>query len=183
MDCERFYHHLFAPVAAEYGPLDPQTRFHLIGFDAGGPVNYCTVGADRGEQFVTCVTCELAPRSEQQRNSSGGYELLMTCDDEKWCSAALTRLAQMSLEVIFDHGHTVDIGPWVGPAFPVQGIAFEHFATVCFERRDYGILLCQGLSRPELEFAQQFDVEQLLQRRRAKGIYPKTSVKHHREIG
>jgi hypothetical protein len=176
MNYEVFYNHLFAPVASEYDALDPKTRFHIIGFDAGGPVNYRTVGADRREQFVTCVTCELAPRAEQQPNSVGTYELLMTCDDEQWCSSALTRIAQMTMDTAFDDGHTLDIQPWVGSDFPVQGIAFEHFASVSFEGRDYGILRCHGITRPELEFAQQSDVGQLLQRRRVEGIYPRTHV-------
>jgi hypothetical protein len=73
-------------------------------------------------------------------------------------------------------GHTLDIQPWVGADFLVQGIAFEHFAAVSFDGRDYGILRCHGITRPELEFAQQTNVGQLLQRRRVEGVYPRTHV-------
>jgi hypothetical protein len=176
MDYQAFYSQLFEPVAAEYGALDPQTRTAVIGFDAGGPVSYRTVGADQQEPFVTCVTCELAVRSDQQPSTVGTYELLMTCNDESWCSSTLTDIAAMSLETAFDHGHTLDIGGWVGSDYPLQGIAFEQFAAVSYEGRNYGILRCHGIAREELVFAQQHSVDQLLERLRIAGIYPKTNV-------
>ncbi len=176
MNYEAFYQKLFEPVIAEYGPLDPKTRFHIVGFDAGGPVNYQVVASPTGGEFVTCVTCELAPRSEQQPSSVGPYELLMTCDDEAWCSTTLTDIAQMSLQAAFDHGHSLDIKPWVGPAFPVQGIVFERYATLSAGSGSFAILRCHGVTRSELEFAQQFSVDQLLDLLRAAGIYPRTSV-------
>jgi len=179
MNYEAFYEKLFEHVITEYGSLDPKTRFHIIGFDGGGPVNYRTIGSDTGEPYVTCVTCELAPRTEQKANNNGRYELLMTCDDENWCSSTLTDIAQMSLDVAFGHCHTLDMLPWVGRDFPLQAIVFEQFATVSFEGQSYGIMRCHGITRSELDFARKHGSETLFARLKTAGIFPKTSI--HRQ--
>jgi len=175
MDYKRFYKQLFQPIEERIGHVDEASIMALIGFDCGGPVTLCTVGRRR-EPFVTYVTCELAGRDEQQPAEFGRYEVMMTCDDEKWAHEMLTKIGQMSLESVFEHGHTADIGQVAGPDFPLQGLIAEEFARVKIDERGYGILRFHGVTRAELEFAMESGTDALLERLRRAGVYPKTSI-------
>src|SRR5687767_6103085 len=132
MDYNRFYAQLYRPIEERIGRVDEATIMAIVGFDCGGPVSLCTVGYGR-EQFVTYVTCELSVRDEQQPAGFGRYEVMMTCDDEAWARKILTKIGQMSLESVFEHGHTVDIGEIVGPDCPLQGLVVEEFARATID--------------------------------------------------
>jgi hypothetical protein len=179
MDYQQFYKHLFRPIEERIGPIDQTSIMAIIGFDCGGPVSLCTVG--RGfEQFVTYVTCELAVRDEQKPAEFGRYEVMITCDDERWAHNTLTKLGQMSLEGVFGHGHTIDIGLVAGPDCPMQGLVVEEFARVMVDGKPYGILYFHGVTRTELEFAMESGTDKLLGRLRVAGVHPRTSI-HRRE--
>jgi hypothetical protein len=179
VDYQRFYKQLFQPIEERIGHVDEASIMAIIGFDCGGPVTLCTVGYGR-EQFVTYVTCELSVCDEQQPAEIGRYEVMMTCDDEAWARKILTKIGQMSLESVFGHGHTVDIGQMVGPDCPLQGLIVEEFARVTVDGRDYGILRFHGVTRSELEFAMESGANELLERLGRAGVYPRTSI-HRRE--
>ena len=179
MDYNQFYAQLYRPIEERIGRVDETTIMAIVGFDDGGPVRLCTVGYGR-EQFVTYVTCELAVREEQQPAEFGRYEVMMTCDDEAWASEILTKIGQMSLENVFEHGHSVDLGQIVGPYCPLQGLVVEEFARVTVDGRGYGLLRFHGVTRSELEFAIEAGTEELLERLGRAGIYPRTSI-HRRE--
>jgi hypothetical protein len=83
MDYRTFYSKLFRPLAKAVGPIDRDTIVALIGFDFGGPLNFCTIGAKKKNPVVTYVSCELAVRKEQVPSSRGRFELMCHCDDEK----------------------------------------------------------------------------------------------------
>jgi Suppressor of fused protein (SUFU) len=175
MDEHRFYTELFAPLERTIGPLDSDTIVAIVGFDVGGPLNFCTIGHGKG-RFTTYVSCELAVRSEQQPAEFGRYELLTTCDDEKWVRSIVTDIGRMSLEVAFDDGHTLDIGSWVEPTDFIQGVVFE---TVCESEIDgeaYGVLRVVGVSRPEMDFARAHGSSSLLERLTKAGVYPNTTA-------
>src|SRR5262245_9005958 len=177
MNYQEFYSKLFKPVEEEIGILDRETIVSIVGFDWGGPLNICTIGRKQKKKFVTYVTCELAVRDDQKIGGIGPYELMMTSDDENWSRSVLTNVGRMSLEELFEHGHTLDIAPWVKKQFPVQGIAFEQFAKIKIGRRKYGILRCHGITRAELEFAQQQGVDRLIRHLKEDGVYPNTSIR------
>ena len=179
MDYKRFYKQLFQPIGERIGHVDEATIMAIVGFDYGGSVSLRTVGYGR-EQFVTYVTCELAVREEQQPAEFGRYEVMMTCDDEAWARNILTKIGQMSLEDVFEHGHTVDIGQIVGADIPLQGLVVEEFARVTVDGRDYGILRFHGVTRSELEFAMESGADELIERLGHAGVYPHTSI-HRRE--
>lgn len=176
MNYHDFYAKLFKPVEADIGSLDEDSIVAIIGFDFGGPLNFCTVGRERKDEFITYVSCELAVRDDQPVGEIGPYELLMTCNDEDWCMPVLTDIGRMSLEELFEHGHTLDLGPLVEKSFPIQGIVFEEFARVRIKLRRYGILRCHGITRAEMEFAQQYGVGELIDRLIEAGVYPKTDT-------
>jgi hypothetical protein len=179
MDYQRFDKQLFQPVEERIGHVDEASIMAIIGFDCGGPVTICTVGRGR-ERFVTYVTCELSVRDKQLPAEFGRYEVMMTCDDERWAHNILTKLAHMSLECVFRQGHTIDISPVVGADCSVQGLVVEEFARVTIEGQPYGILYFHGVTRSELEFAMKVGADTLLERLKQAGIYPRTSI-HRRE--
>ena len=176
MDYQRFYKQLFQPIEERIGRIDEGSIMAIIGFECGGPVTLCTVGRGR-EQFVTYVTCELSVRDEQKPAEFGRYEVMMTCDDERWAHNILTKFGQMSLENVFGNGHTIDISPVAGPDCPVQGLVVEEFARVTIDGQPYGILYLHGVTRSELEFAMESGTDALLARLKQSGIYRRTSVR------
>jgi hypothetical protein len=145
------YDALFAPLVARHGQFDAATLTAIVGFDAGGPISLCTIGRDRLAPLITYVTCELAVRPEQVESEFGPYELLTASDDEDWAHSILTDVGRMTLETAFGHHHTLDIGAWVEPADPVQGILFALEYQTEIEGKPYGVLRCIGIKRLELE--------------------------------
>jgi hypothetical protein len=177
MDDHEFYLRLFAAFRPHIGPIDKNTIVAIVGFDAGGPLNFCTIGAERAERFVTYISCELAVRREQQPSEFGRYELLISCDSEKWVRSIVTEIGRMSLETVFGHHHTLDIGAWVEPGDLIQGVVFEEVCAAHVDGQNYGILRCVGITRSELEFALQRGSAELLDCLREAGVYPNTSVR------
>jgi hypothetical protein len=176
MTQDDFYAKLFAPLERELGRVDPVTLVAIVGFDAGGPLNFCTVGS-RSRRRVAYVSCELAVRREQIPSDFGRYELLCSCDDEQWVRSHVSDIGRMSLEARFGHHHTLDIGPWVRPRDPIQGVLFEKVYATRIGRTSYGVLRCIGITRPEMELARGEGVPRLLSRLAKARVYPHTSVR------
>jgi hypothetical protein len=76
------------------GPMDRTALIAIIGFDVGGPLCFRTIGQTRRRKFVTNVSCGLAVREDQVCCSLGPFNLMMTCNDEKWCRSTLSRIAE-----------------------------------------------------------------------------------------
>jgi hypothetical protein len=169
---KQFYKSLFAPLTRAVGPVDKTTLVALVGFDAGGPLSFCTIGRDQRQEFITYVSCELAIRPEQMPSDDGRFELLASCDDERWARSILTDIGRMSFEVAFGAGHTLDIGPWVGAAHSIQGVVFEQVYSIEVSGERYSILRCLGLTRSELEIAQEHGSAVALSSIKARGAYP-----------
>jgi|SRR5581483_2780094 len=181
MDYKRFYKQLFQPIEERVGHVDEASITAIVGFDCGGPVTLCTVVRGQ-EQFVTYVTCELSVRKEQPPAECGRYEIMMTCDDERWAHNMLTKVGQMSLESAFGNGHTIDISALVGADCPVQGLVVEEFARVIVDGQPFGILFLHGLTRSELQFAMEAGADKVLGLLRRAGIYPRTSVRRKESV-
>jgi hypothetical protein len=182
MDCRRFYKQLFAPLAASLGTMDAQTIVAIVGFEAGGPLNFCTIGQGSGRPCVTYVSCELAVRDEQRPTDVGRYELLVSCDDELWVRSVVTRIGRMSFETVFGNGHTLDIGPWVCRDDPLQGVVFEQVCNCRIDVQDYGIFRIIGVSRAEMKYSREHGTPALLAKLKAAGVYPDTQVKRNSVI-
>jgi hypothetical protein len=172
MDYLRFYRQLFAPLESSLGLIDRDTIVALVGFDAGGPLNFSTIGSERGDRCITYVSCELAIREDQHPSEIGRFELLATCDDERWVRSILSDIGRMTLEGSFGPGHTMDIGPWVSPDASVQGVVFEEACRCRIGGERFGVLRVLGVSRTELEYAQKHGTPALQERLKAAGVYP-----------
>ena len=181
MDYRSFYKQIYAPLEATHGQIDTNTIVAIIGFDAGGPLNFCTIGRDVGSSIVTYVSCELAVRDEQLPNDNGRYELLASCDQEDWVRSILSNIGRMSLETVFNDGDTMDIGGWVNdgwfkPKPPLQGVLFKTEATSTVNGQLFSVLRCIGITRSEMEHAQSYGAQSLISLLERNGIYPHTIV-------
>lgn len=176
MDYKKFYAELFAPLETRYGPIDRDTICAIMGFDGGGPLSFCTIGAKRGEPFVTYISCELAVRDEQQPSEHGRYEFICSSDDEEWVRSIVSNLGRMSLETVLGHGHTVDIGPCVATEAPIQAVLLTEEERVEVAGGHFAICRVTGLCRPELDFCIQHGAERLISALKAHGIFPNTKV-------
>lgn len=176
MDYRQFYRQLFAPLESQIGPIDVKTIFAIIGFDCGGPLNFCTVGTEREERAITYITCELAVREEQVPSEFGGYEFLCSCDDEQWVRSNISKLGRMSLRTKFGHGHTVDMGEVVGSDAPIQAVVLEKQCSAIIDGQRYGILRVIGLTRAEMVYKRSRGVPALLRLLKRGGVYPHTLV-------
>ena len=120
------------------------------------------------------VSCELAVRSEQQPAERGRFELLVHCADEQWVRSVMSDIGRMTLDVAFDDGHSLDIGPWVEPDGSIQGVTFERACTATIGGSPCCVLRVIGVTRPELAFAQERGVPALHSLLRKAGVYPRT---------
>jgi len=176
MDYKTFYAELFAPLEDRLGPIDRDTICAIVGFDAGGPLSFCTIGGKRDVRHVTYISCELAVRDEQRPSEHGRYEFICTCDDEEWVRSVISNLGRMSLETELGHGHTVDIGPLVRNDAPIQAvlITVEEQLEIAGER--FAIHRATGITRDELNHAIDQDSESLLAVLRAHRFFPNTTI-------
>ncbi len=176
MDYEAFYDQLFRPIETTFGKLDPNTIFHIMGFDCGGPLNFSTVGVEATSTFVTYVSCELAVRDEQVASSDGRFELMCHSNDEDWVRLVLTSVGRLSLEAQLDHGHTVDVSQIVPDGATLRGIVLERFAAVQIDRADFCILRVHGITEAEMQIVREQGAEMLFEKLRAAGVYPNTDI-------
>lgn len=175
-DAQTSYAELFKPVEQAFGKLDKDTLVAIVGFPLGGPPNISTVGLDRGEQFVSYLTCELACYQRQKPSSVGPYEVLITSNDQTWARSALTSVGQMSFEAALDDGHSLDLGPQLEASSKLQGLIFERFSDSKIKGKQFGILRAIGVTRAELDWCREHSVEALVEKLKAAGIYPLTDV-------
>jgi Suppressor of fused protein (SUFU) len=176
MELSEFYLQLFASLEADLGTRSARTLVPIVGFTVGGPLPFCTFG-DRDTDFVHYVSCELAVNLSQKPCSVGRYELLCTADDREWVRSVVSDVGRMSLDVCLDEGHVIDIAPWVGNSVFLQGIVLECATRVQIDGVSFGVLRVIGVTRDELEHAQQFGVAALLERFKQQGSYPRTTAR------
>jgi hypothetical protein len=175
-DPQAFYGQLFKPVEKEFGKLDGKTLTSIIGFSGGGPVSLSTVGVARGERFITYVSCELACYRGQKASSAGPYEVLITCNDQRWARLATSAVGEMSFEAKLDHEHSLDLGPRLEKGAGLQGVIFERFSSSKYLGMKYGIFRIIGVTRAELDWCEEHSVGKLLQKLKQGGGYPNTDV-------
>ncbi len=172
----------FALLDDRIGPFDRPFQFRVFPFDAGGALNFLTVGVGRGDSFITYVSWDLFGHEQQKRGGLGRYELLVVDDDQKWCVDVLTKIGRQSLQEVFEPGDTLDIGSWVEPEAPIQGVVFEDALRQELSGEPCGVLRCIGITRPELEFAKSHGPGMLAERLQQAGVYPHTVVQRNRSV-
>jgi hypothetical protein len=81
------------------------------------------------------------------------------------------------MEIKFGHRHSLDIGAWIEPDAPIQGLLLEREATVEIDNKKYGVMRVIGVTRAELGLAVTKGVPQLLAKLKKAGVYPDTDVR------
>jgi hypothetical protein len=94
-----------------------------------------------------------------------------------WVRKTVSDIGRMSLEEAFADGDTLDLGPTVGANDPIQGVVFEKVCAVEIDGENYGILRCIGISRAEMEYAQQCGSASLLELLKRHGVHPRTDIR------
>jgi hypothetical protein len=168
-----FYEQLLMPLVETYGPVQ-RILSAIVGFDSGGPVKTCILGAGPSEKMHAFVTCELAVRTDQKSGSLGRYELLTVCDSPEWAHATLSRIAHLSMNDALDAEHAIDLRSMPKLPGSFEGVLVEVFTRRQIEGRDYAIVRCIGITRPEMEFARREGTERLRQRLLAADAYAAT---------
>ena len=167
----------FKSIDKRVGPFDRPFQFRPFPFEAGGSLNFLTVGA--GRALVTYVSWDLLGQQRQKRGKMGRYELLATCDSERWCWDVLTNIGRQTLLEVFEPEDSMEISQW-GSAFGLSGVVFEEAFSarirVGWQREPCGLLRCIGITQAELEFTQKRGAKALMERLKRAGIYPNTLV-------
>lgn len=177
MNYKAFYDKLLQPVVTTIGEFDDSTLSSVVGFDAGGPLSFRTITESNSNSTKTYVSCELAVRQKQLPSSNGRFELMAICDDEDWVRSVLTNIGEMSFDAAFDHGHTLDIGPWVDDDSKIQGVMFDCAFKCEVDKTPYCILRVVGLHRDELAVCQRVGVDRYISILKDHGIFPATLTK------
>jgi hypothetical protein len=154
----------------------------IVGFDAGGPLSFSTIGRQEDREFVTYISCELAVREEQVPSGHGRFELMCHSNDQSWVRKVLSKIGEMSLEAQFDHGHTVDFSEILGPDSNLTGVLLERYLVTEIEGKEYSIFRVHGITKEEMRFAFDQGEEPLFTMLKKEGVYPHTDI-HRRTVG
>lgn len=124
----------------------------------------------------TYVTSDLTdPKSNQVLSEIGNYELMIcTRSESKWAAGIISDIAQYTLKKVVNPGDTMEID------FPdtskLEALLFveQELPTYRFWGREYGILLCVGITKSELEYSFRTSTKSLLEILEKNEIIPYT---------
>jgi len=147
-----------------------------LGFDIGG-------GADvyiykNHIDGVVYLTADLIGK-KQVKNSIGNYEL-MICHSEAqdWGASLISKLSYYTLESSLNSGETMNLGGnFVLDNSEIKALIFSKYADFKVKGKKYGILLVVGITADELDWARENGGENLIEKLKNAGVYPKTDFK------
>jgi hypothetical protein len=128
---------------------------------------------------TTYVTCDLIADPRQVTNALGHFELMMvTPQDDDWAPQILSRVAKYSRSVPIEPGEVMELGTEAPGDTQIKGLLFT---TADIEPKQFqvlgvtsSLLLCVGITTPELEAARVHGALPLLHALREKRILPFT---------
>ena len=177
IDYRKLYRAFVPVLEHELGTKDESVIHAIIGFEFGGPPDLLRFQNPPGIRGTFYVTSDLLFFSRQPKNSLGRYEVAICLPEENdWAQRVLFKLSQATVEEVFDVGHTADITAWVSAACPIKGLLFTKLISFEFEGQPFGVLLCVGITRAELDFAIAHGSEELLTRLKTAGVFPITDT-------
>ena len=147
----------------------------MFGPDAGGAAD--VIRFRQHLDGVVYVTSELIGCDSQLPSSMGNYELMICQREESnWGPSIISRLANYTLETAVEPGQTMSIDSAVPNDSTINAFLFDSFADFEVLDREAGLLLCLGITRPELNFCHANGADQLLKKLKAANIYPFTDL-------
>ena len=175
VDYRKLYNAFVPVLERELGRKDEAVIHAIIGFEFGGPPDLLRFRNPPGVSGMFYVTSDLLFFERQPRNSLGRYEVAICVPAEsKWAEHLLYKLAQATVEEVFDAGDTADITEWVDPECALKGLLFTKLVGFEFSGQPFGALLCVGVTRPELDYALEHGSEALLTWLKAAQAFPVT---------
>jgi len=133
-----------------------------------------------GGEYETYVTSDVVALTHQLRSQDGFFELLMTCNDQKFAQWSLTQVAALGEQQVLNDGSVVR---FTGKSVPLAGVVLERFSTFTFKGAPYAIFRCHGSSATELQLAEDHGLEAFIDLRKRRGVYPRTLVSKQAEKG
>jgi Suppressor of fused protein (SUFU) len=128
---------------------------------------------------ATYVTAEMTGEDVGQRRSTLGNYELMICTQQELPKAAdlVSKLARYTCDATLEPEHTMDVPDYFGDS-TIRALLFTHprDEPVRFEFLDqsYGLLLCIGITAPELAFARSVGANELLRLLNEHRVFPYT---------
>lgn len=177
LDNRKLYDSFVTALEKELGPKDPTVTHAIIGFEFGGPPDVHYFRSAPGVRGIFYVTSDLLFFKAQPKNSLGQYEMAVCVPaEDKWARQLLSKLSRATVREAFDEGHTADITAWVAAECPIKGLLFTKLVSFEFNQQSFGVLLCVGITRAEMDHSLAHDSVDLLSRLKAAGVFPVTDL-------
>jgi hypothetical protein len=162
------------------GPHDPEVFRSSIPIEMGGAADVLQFRSF--VQGIAYVTCEMAAQADQAPGLWERYELMMcTREDTLWAASAVGQLAALTFDQPFRPGGFLDIEGDVPEGSTVTAVLFDQPdlppASLPPGETTFGILLCIGITSDEFEACQSQGPRAVLERLRARHIFPFTDLK------
>jgi hypothetical protein len=130
----------------------------------------------------TFVTADLVGDTRQLESGLGQYELMIcTRAREDWAPNLISRLARYTLDATLEPLHTMDIGPALPKHSTLSALLFaepdvpvNQFTVL---GRRCGLLLCIGITEPELWACQRGRQQVVLAALRDRSVFPFTDLR------
>lgn len=159
-----------------FGGTDDPIRKAFPPFYSGGAADVLTFR--KHVAGVTYVTASLIGDSQSKPNALGQYELMICVrKDAGWASDLISKLGHYTTEAVLAPNDTMDIGPALPRPTELTSFLFLPFSKIRVDGKDAAVMLCLGITADELEFIQDHDVEDLVEKLKERKIYPFTDPK------
>lgn len=176
-DYRKLYRAFVPVLERELGRKEDAVIHPIIGFEFGGPPDLLLFRDTPGVKGTTYVTSDLLFFERQPKNSLGRYEVAICLSTEsEWAQHVLFKLAQATVEEVFDVGHTADITTWVDPECVIKGLLFTKLVSFEFGGQPFGALHSVGITRNELDYVLKHGSDELLRPLKAAGAFPATDL-------
>lgn len=168
-----------AALEALLGKADDGVLHSMVPLELGGFSDVLTFR--RYLPGVAYVTAELIGSDGQKANRLGKYELMMCMRAESdWAGNLVSRLARYTLDAKLEPGETMDIGPAVPEGSSIEALLFTvpdlPKPTLDVLGVRAGLLLCIGITGPELAACHGHGASEVVAILKQKGIFPYTDL-------
>jgi hypothetical protein len=168
-------------LEAVLGPPTERVFHAVIPLDLGGSAD--VLEFRKHVPGSTYVTADLVgPLSGQPQNTLGQYELMIcTREPEDWAPNLISRLARYTLEAVLEPSETMDMAPALPEGSAISAFLFTQPQLVSNELhvlgQRCGLLLCLGITTPELQACFEGRSSELLAALKSAGVFPYSDLR------
>ncbi|QDV23858.1 suppressor of fused domain protein [Aureliella helgolandensis] len=126
---------------------------------------------------IVSATAELIGNADQVPNSLGNYELVICSrNDDDWGTDLIGQLAHYTLEAALEPHQTMDIGPATPDGSTIAAFLFCDYGKFTVRDQDAGLILCIGITAPELEACRNGSRERVESLLKSNDVFPFTDL-------